>query len=189
MSRALTIINILDRMRKDVPDRPLRIVETGMVRSLKDEYHEGDGWSTLYLSRWTRDNGSVFISLDMDPGAVRAARNLLHDNGLEEGPDITLLCGPSHEVLQTLDGPWDLIYLDTADDPDNTVNEFNLLRNGIKDTIVIVDDSSLDISTPGVNKARKLVGVAAREGVPMFQVGRHVILAFGGSLEWVVPGA
>jgi predicted O-methyltransferase YrrM len=67
------------------------------------------GYSGLHLARGMAANGEL-VSIDVDPERQRIAQEHFEQAGLRER--VTLLLGPAIEVIPTLVGPFDLIFLD-----------------------------------------------------------------------------
>jgi caffeoyl-CoA O-methyltransferase len=87
------------------------------------------GVSTLHIARALRDGGSV-ISFEIDAGRHEAARGYLERAGLSDRADLRLQDGA--EGLATLEGPYDLAFLDAfkGDYPRHLSLVLPLLRPG-----------------------------------------------------------
>jgi predicted O-methyltransferase YrrM len=87
-----------------------------------------EGYSTLWLAR----SGASVITLEVDP--VRAARARAALGGRAE-----VIVGPALETLPTLDGPFDLIFID-ADKRSNTEYLRHALRLSRPGTLIVADN-------------------------------------------------
>lgn len=72
------------------------------------------GYSGLWLAEAARDTGGKVVTLERDPVKVDMARDSYRRAGLE--PWITLLPGDARMTLASLEGPWDLVFLDAWKD-------------------------------------------------------------------------
>lgn len=124
----------LDRL-----ERPIVIVETGCLRRPTETDHQNDGWSTLYLAKWTEAHpGTKFFSVDMDGTHIRIASEILHAHGvLPQFPMFT--CGESVQFLAQFGGLIDFAYLDSSDGWEHGLAEFQQAEaKGA--TLIVMDD-------------------------------------------------
>lgn len=121
--KATNLINELQAVYERL-DRPLVIVETGTIRRTEPEYEAGDGHSTRYIAEWVKKTGSIFTgsafhSIDNDISI--ANKYLLDLMGLriyvflKEGNSLDWL--PKFKHI-------DFCYIDSANDAENTLQEF-----------------------------------------------------------------
>lgn len=145
---------------------PLDVLETGCVRETRPEWEHNDGWSTVALAAYVRKNGGSATSIDLD---TRAADCLLTEKGLRE--HVHLITGYSVnelaiELADKGEPSYDLMLLDSADDPTLILCEYFLAKQLIRPGgTILVDDASLDITSPAV-KARALRPWLDKEGTP-----------------------
>jgi predicted O-methyltransferase YrrM len=106
-----------------------------------------EGYSTLWLAR----SGARVVSLEIDPDRAARARAALGDRA-------EVIVGPALETLPTLDGPFDLIFID-ADKRSNAEYLREALRLSRPGTLIVADnvirggavaDDSDDPSVQGV---------------------------------------
>jgi predicted O-methyltransferase YrrM len=99
--------------------KPRRVLDLG----------SGFGYSTLWLARSLDDTGTV-IGIDDDPIHTARAGELAAEHGL--GPRVRFITGRVHEVLESLEGPFDVIHDDAwfARQPDHLETMLALLRSG-----------------------------------------------------------
>lgn len=84
--------------------RPRRILELGT--SL--------GFAAASMAREVRHYGGAVVTVEFDPRAAAAARENFAQWGV--APHITVVEGDAREVLPTLAGPFDLVFLDLCKD-------------------------------------------------------------------------
>lgn len=134
------LIREMDRLRNKLDRRELHVLETGSIRNTGEPYRRGDGWSTLAFAVQTQIFGGSTTSIDLN---VDAAHQVLTDNGVRR--QVSLIPGYSIDVLAALldesKTRFDLILLDSDNDPNLILHEYfiakRLLRGG---GVIIVDD-------------------------------------------------
>ena len=89
----------------------------------------GLGYSTLWLASILRGDGSV-IGIDSDPEHIAEAEAIAAELGFADR--VTYICGPVIDVLDSLDGPVDMIHDDAwfASPPDHLDKMIDLLASG-----------------------------------------------------------
>lgn len=99
--------------------RPTRVLDLG----------SGFGYSSFWLARALEDTGTV-IGIDDDPIHTTRATELAAEHGF--GTRIRFVTGRVHEVLESLEGPFDVIHDDAwfARKPDHLETMLGLLRPG-----------------------------------------------------------
>lgn len=110
------------------------IVEVGGMRSPGNV--DGDGCASVAWAQHAEECGATFVSIDVDRSAVEATR-LLNASGLS----VVAVCADGTEVLRALRTPVLLLYLDGADDAQQTVAQFIAAEALIPvHGLVVVDD-------------------------------------------------
>ena len=71
------------------------------------------GYSAISMASALPDDGEL-ITCDVDPDATAIARRYMDESG--HGDKIEIRLGPALETLETLDGPFDIVFID-ADKP------------------------------------------------------------------------
>lgn len=94
------------------------------------------GYSTIELARALPDGGHL-VTLEIDPHHAAVARENIARAGLADRVEV--LVGPAAETLATLDGPFDLIFID-ADKPSNPIYLREALRVARTGTTIVVDN-------------------------------------------------
>lgn len=132
----------------------LFVAMTGASRVL--EIGTLGGYSTIWMARSLPEGGTL-VTIEADPRRAAVARRNIARAGLEARVD--LRCGLALDVLPTLSGPFDLVFID-ADKPNNPAYlrwALALSRPGtviVGDNVVrggaVVDASSEDGSVRGV---------------------------------------
>jgi len=129
------LARILDSLYAD-RQSPLEIIETGCVRALNPDSPEGDGWSTFYIAGWASNHPDCrFTSYELNPRHIETASKLLRDTSLH--PFVHFVEGDSVAMLGTA-GHVDFAYLDTSDDLEHGLAEFQICE--AKDARMIVMD-------------------------------------------------
>lgn len=147
----------LEKLAAQVGTRELDILETGCIRNGGEQYRINDGWSTWTFAKWVKDNGGTSASIDLD---VSVAHMVLMRDGLmpdapgleptQEGKisagDIHLHQGYSVDVLaKMLNGlgpsSFDMILLDSDNDPNLILHEFFVAKHLLRDGgVILIDD-------------------------------------------------
>lgn len=109
------------------------VVEIGSTREAEEKSY--DGFSTYYLARRCKELGRPFRSFDVAREVVRVANSGLEKTGLP--PSVEL--GNGKEVLPGL-GPIAFLYLDSSDDPRDTLEQW-LASELLPGAVVVVDDA------------------------------------------------
>ena len=118
--------------------RELRIVETGTIRKVGDEYEHGDGHSTTAIARWVKRNGGEFASIDLK---TETSAKYLKKKRLFKY--VNLVQGYSTKVLRKL-GRIDFAYLDSENDAELTFKEFKMAwRKVVKCGCIMIDDCNV----------------------------------------------
>lgn len=118
-----TLHALLDRLERTADDFWNVSAENGrflnfLARALGArrilEVGTSNGYSTLWFADALQETGGHIDSIEFDPGRHAEARKNVAESGL--GASVTLHHGDALRVLETLDGPYDLVFLD-ADKP------------------------------------------------------------------------
>jgi glycosyltransferase involved in cell wall biosynthesis/predicted O-methyltransferase YrrM len=144
---------LLVRELARAPEGPA--VEIGSLRSPREV--PTDGFSTLHLARMCARTGRSFASFDTDPEVVATANAVL---AREQVPH-RVVCRDGTEALRAA-GPVAFLYLDSSDDPQDSLQQF-LAAALLPDAVVVVDDAQPGPGTPH-GKASELVPLLARRG-------------------------
>ena len=93
------------------------------------------GYSTIELARGMAPGGEL-VTLEIDPRHAEVARANIAAAGCT---GVTVLTGPAAETLGTLDGPFDLVFID-ADKQGNVTYLGEALRLSRPGTTIVVDN-------------------------------------------------
>ena len=94
------------------------------------------GYSSISMATALPDDGRI-ITCDVDPDATSIARRYMDESG--HGDKIEIRLGPALETIETLDGPFDLVFID-ADKP-NYENYYEaVLPKLAEDGLLIADN-------------------------------------------------
>lgn len=124
--KAALLLDLLDQ----APRGP--VVEVGCVRRPMEV--KSDGYSTVYLARACAQRDVPFAAFDLDPLAVDVANRALRKEGLEA----CVACSDGAAALGKA-APIAFLYLDSSDDPKDTLNQF-MAAALLPGAIVVVDD-------------------------------------------------
>jgi len=149
------------------------------------------GYSTIFLARALLPGGRL-VTLELEPAYAERARANLERAGLAEAVEV--IAGPALETLPTLDGPFDLVFIDAdkRSNPDYLRWAIALSRPGtliVADNVIrggaVVDGEDRDPSVLGVRAffealaaeprlratAIQTVGVKGHDGFALAVVG------------------
>lgn len=142
-------------------NRPLNIIETGTLRSEKESFRIGDGYSTLHIAEWIRTSriAHMFYSIDIDPDNLTCCYRVLYARGLT--PYVNLCKGDSAEVLSGFQFAIDFAYLDSCKEPEQNLKEFRAV-DASGALVVVIDD--VYNCEDNVNKGRLTIPVALQMG-------------------------
>lgn len=98
------------------------------------------GYSTIWLARAVGPEGSV-VTVEAEAGNAAVARASIDAAGVGDRVDIRI--GRGADVLPTLDGPFDLVFID-ADKESNTIYLDWAARLGRSGTVIVLDNIGRD---------------------------------------------
>jgi caffeoyl-CoA O-methyltransferase len=96
------------------------------------------GYSSISMATALPDDGRI-ITCDVDPDATSIARRYMDESG--HGDKIEIRLGPALETVETLDGPFDLVFID-ADKP-NYQNYYEAVLPKLADDGLLIADNVL----------------------------------------------
>ena len=96
------------------------------------------GYSSISMASALPPDGQV-ITCDVDPEATAIARRYMDESGY--GDRIEIRLGPALETIETLDGPFDLVFIDA--DKENYVNYYEATLPLLADGGLMVVDNTL----------------------------------------------
>jgi caffeoyl-CoA O-methyltransferase len=127
--------------------RPSAILEIGTFT----------GYSAICLAQGLNTGGKL-ITLECNPEMVDFARPYFEEAGLSE--KINMLTGDATELISTLEGPYDLVFIDA--DKENYCNYFDLVLPIVRPGGYILADNTLwygRVIEPGAESDRETAGI------------------------------
>lgn len=94
------------------------------------------GYSTIWMARAVGDDGLV-TTIESEAGNAKIARASIDAAGV--GERVEILIGRGADVLPTLTGPFDLVFID-ADKESNTIYLDHAARLGRPGTVIVLDN-------------------------------------------------
>ena len=158
MVRNVTFLKLFELISKQ--ERPLVIVETGTIRNEGD----GDGHSTVGFSFLAKDNKDIeFYTIDNNPECIELSKRVV-ENQIGLIPDnVHFVESDGDKFLESFDKKIDVLYLDSANSADITLDEYISSKHLLKDTsIVMIDDA--DRNDTNLNKWKKVVPQMQEDG-------------------------
>lgn len=136
--------------------KPVKIFQIGAIETFNINWRVGSGWSDMIFGKYIKKYGGKLtiadINLDNLSHSYMAAKQL--------GYDIEVCYGDAMNYIQKED--YDIYYLDGSNDPQETLDQFNIVKN--KNAIIIVDDFKIK-GTLLDKSAFQIVNVANEIGV------------------------
>lgn len=149
------ISDALAELRRRTGWDSLNILETGTIRNTEEEYHTGDGWSSLAFAEDVETNGGSLTSIDLD---ISHAQKVLGDRDLLAG--VHLLTGYSIDVMGRMlakKNRYEVIFLDSDNDAQLILHELMLARlMSRKGTLLMLDDIDLSGNSDAVKGLRAI---------------------------------
>ena len=96
------------------------------------------GYSSISMASALPADGRI-VTCDVDPEATAIARGYMDESG--HGEKIEIRLGPALETVETLDGPFDLVFIDA--DKENYVNYYEATLPKLADDGLMVVDNTL----------------------------------------------
>ena len=158
MVRNVTFSRLFEQISKQ--ERPLVIVETGTIRN----EGSGDGHSTVRFSFLAKDDSGIeFYTVDNNLECIELSKRVV-ENQIGLIPDnVHFVESDGDKFLESFDKKVDILYLDSANSADITLDEYMSSKHLLKDTsIVIIDDA--DRSDTNLNKWKKVVPQMQEDG-------------------------
>jgi caffeoyl-CoA O-methyltransferase len=113
------------------------LVRLGRARQIL-ELGTFTGYSSISMASALPPDGRI-VTCDVDPEATAIARRYMDESG--HGEKIEIRLGPGLETVETLDGPFDLVFIDA--DKENYVNYYEATLPKLADDGLMVVDNTL----------------------------------------------
>ena len=130
----LTRDNIFNSILDQLRPLPVSICQVGAIETFDSDWRIGSGWSDLIFGKYVKEHGSeltiVDINLDNLANSFLASQQL--------GYEVVLIHDDAARYLGNLDWNHHIYYLDGGNEPEQTLEQFNKIKD--KDSIVIIDD-------------------------------------------------
>lgn len=115
------------------------IIECGCIRELEEQIE--DGFSTVYLAQYAKDNGRDFSSFDISIDNVLKAKNTLKKRGLFP----SVYCKDGTKAIKYISNnpfskPISFLYLDSHRHPSFSLEQY-MMAKLIPGSIVCIDDA------------------------------------------------
>lgn len=156
------LVTELDAFRERTGRDSLNVLETGSIRSTEERYHQNDGWSTLTIAEYVRDNGGSLTSIDLD---IAAAHEVLTRHGVRDV--VELIEGDSVDTINALPASTalDVVLLDSDNDADLIMREFLAVRPLTNSpALFLVDD--VEPGSTGVVKGHRILPWLTESKIP-----------------------
>ena len=133
-NRDVVFEDVFNNLKKSIT-----ILEIGVSRNLDKAVRGSDGWSSLFFANHIKQYGGKLISVDLEPTAIENCKvlceeldkDILHEYITDTG--VNALTSLNNEDI-------DFIYLDGGDDPQEMVDEYELILNRKYIPLVLCDD-------------------------------------------------
>jgi len=170
-----TIFKELEKTQKEF----FTIVETGTTR--KPPSHRlawKDGLSTILFENFVEYYNGRIYSIDIDKSACENCRNIT-------GSKVSVINDDSCKVLEKIDQPVDLYYLDSYDadrnDPlpsqEHHLREFKAIEPFLQNNIVAIDDNYI-INKTNVGKGKLIEDYLASKKIYPIYKGYQIVYKF-----------
>ena len=114
--------------------KPVKIFQVGAIESLQTMFRVGSGWSDTIFGAYIKEFGGSLTIADIDLDHLANS----HLIGGAMGYKVTLQLG---DAIESISNDYDIYYLDGSNDPQETLDQFNKIKN--KKCIILVDDFSI----------------------------------------------
>lgn len=156
------LVTELDAFRERNGRDSLNVLETGSIRGTEEQYHQNDGWSTLTIAEYVRENGGSLTSIDLD---IAAANEVLTRHGVRDV--VELIEGDSVDTINKLPASTalDVVLLDSDNNADLIMLEFIAVRPLTNSpALFLVDD--VEPGSTGVVKGHRILPWLEESKIP-----------------------
>ena len=127
--------HIFSQVLKEFYPEPIRVFQVGAIETFKSEWRIGSGWSDLIFGAYINAHGGRLTLVDINLDHL--ANSTLASHALQYPVEIML--GDAIDAIGQ--GEYDIYYLDGGNDPQETLDQFNKIKD--KKCVVLVDDFSI----------------------------------------------
>lgn len=111
--------------------RPIKILEIGCLRNLNSR--AGDGWSSIFWAMYVTKFGGSFSTSNTSSDDISVCKGVIDAIFPKNTFSFSTTDGK-----KLINNEYDLIYLDGGDDPQETLDQFNMCD--LNKTYVLIDD-------------------------------------------------
>jgi predicted O-methyltransferase YrrM len=131
LSRDKIFLSVLELFE----NKPIRIFELGTALDIRFTARYGNGWSSLFWSKYIRENGGSLKTCDVNADAIENCKALLEE--FKKDNFVEFLVGDGIKFLKE-NNEYDLIYLDGSDDPNQMLNQMKVCN--LEKSFILCDD-------------------------------------------------
>ena len=151
MSRKSSFVSLIAYIFENRDVTNFSIIETGTMRTKKEQDMPGDGGSTVLWGLFCKLTGNKCYTVDLLQEAIDTCRTWTK----EYADVINYVTQDSVQFLRDFDGKIDLLYLDSFDSPPHLMeqasihqlNEISACYDRLAEgTLILLDDAPLDLS-------------------------------------------
>lgn len=126
--------SVFDYVLNCFNEKPINILEIGATRDLNLDSRQGDGWSTLHFVKYLNSFGGHLDICDISILSLENSELILKDS-----PAVSkkLFLSTGLDRLKE-NNQYDLIFLDGGDNPNEMIDEYNLIN--VQNTKILCDD-------------------------------------------------
>ena len=115
--------------------KPVKVFQIGAIETFRTEWRIGSGWSDIVFGKHIKKYGGKLSIVDINLDHLCLSIAASHSFGY----DVDIIYG---DAINSIDKDrYDIYYLDGSNDPQETLDQFNKIKNN--KCIVLVDDFSI----------------------------------------------
>ena len=126
---------IFYRVLKEFNGEPVKIFQVGAIETFRFAWRLYSGWSDIIFGEYIKENGGELFIADINMDNIAHSLVASHARGYK----IDIVYGDAINHIGQKE--YDIYYLDGANDPEETLDQFNKIKH--HNAIVIVDDYSI----------------------------------------------
>ena len=126
---------IFNNVLSEFESKPVKIFQAGAIETFNGlRWRIDSGWSDLIWGEYIRNNGGKLTVADINIDHL--ANSVFAASQLGYYCEINAVHGDAADFIS--DEPYDIYYLDGGNDPQETLDQFNKIKD--TDSIVLIDD-------------------------------------------------
>ena len=138
-------------------EKPVTVFQVGAIETFRVPWRLGSGWSDTIFGPYIAKNGGKLTVIDINLDNI--AHSMFASTCLDY--EINVIYGDAIDYIG--DGRYDIYYLDGGNDPQETLDQFNKIKD--KKSIIIVDDYSIKGSKLPSDLYVEIYDIANKVGV------------------------